>query len=659
MNIEELLHVGGAVRPLDKIQDANASYEAGFLGSRFYQHSDFSEWAEIENQKAREYDQWHFLKTKKSAETWQLVKDGKLSLICPEYYTKPNREAHAVGVETIGLSKGAKVRHDKIQPKVNRISQRLRVLQHPTGRKTELDSRRGHDNFESLYTTSERNQARILPYESEKVFTPSASPISVHLQKRDWSGQYRAQVISQTPVGNAPDANFGERYTDKLTKRSVSKIFESGAYVAQCHDGFTTFITLTFSREQRFALFAALVEAEGRPYTPIEFVRDEGSIVHGKDGAFTLLPEKPFNIVKTAETTMGREVSRFLDGCKKMYQRGWETESGDKVAANYKAKLSEFGPDRERSDFHYVWVAECPPSKDSETKEIIGEPNPHIHLIMRWSVEPVYFRDWAKRLEALWGKGMAHIEWIKQPKAASTYLIKALGYAAKGENADQGLIRGNRYNIARCSRAPSWETLATFEAHNITAVIKELGYKLEQWKKPMQRSLKRINAQKDQTVKAKAIATKQDKPQTDLDKLQGRIIRLEHAAKKVSQDMKQREMHVSSQNRFSITFDGEQAKSRLDKFLFWAAGARGWSMEVIGATGQYCEKEQREIYGTQHDIDLSDIRELARELYRENYQTFIDKRAYWRSVLEDSFPIEPSEMEINNAIADKYLALGY
>ncbi|MDN3683915.1 hypothetical protein QW180_07745 [Vibrio sinaloensis] len=53
----------------------------------------------------------------------------------------------------------------------------------------------------------------------------------------------------------------------------------------------------------------------------------------------------------------------------------------------------------------------------------------------------------------------------------------------KGENADQGLIRGNRYNIARCSRAPAWETLATFEADNITAVIKELGYKLEQWKK--------------------------------------------------------------------------------------------------------------------------------------------------------------------------------
>ncbi|MDN3683917.1 hypothetical protein QW180_07755 [Vibrio sinaloensis] len=64
-------------------------------------------------------------------------------------------------------------------------------------------------------------------------------------------------------------------------------------------------------------MFGAIAEAEGRPYTPIRFERDKGTLVHGKDGQYTLLPEKPFKVIKELETTMGREVSRFLDGCKK------------------------------------------------------------------------------------------------------------------------------------------------------------------------------------------------------------------------------------------------------------------------------------------------------------------------------------------------------
>ncbi|MDN3683914.1 hypothetical protein QW180_07740 [Vibrio sinaloensis] len=45
---------------------------------------------------------------------------------------------------------------------------------------------------------------------------------------------------------------------------------------------------------------------------------------------------------------------------------------------------------------------------------------------------------------------------------------------------------------------------------------------------------------KAQTIKASGIAKKQEQSQTYLDKLQSRIIRLERAAKKVTQDMKQK-----------------------------------------------------------------------------------------------------------------------
>ncbi|KLU98739.1 hypothetical protein ABT56_23125, partial [Photobacterium aquae] len=218
-------------------------------------------------------------------------------------------------------------------------------------------------------------------------------------------GSFRVLHQTLTPPGDAPDPQSGERYTEKLTQRAVTKIFESGAYVSVREGGFATFLTLTFSNEQRNAIFGG-------------------------------------------DTTLGKEVSRFLDGIKKMYQRGWL--GTDKEG-------QPFELDGIADPFHYIWVAECPANEN-------GEPNPHVHLLMNWKVEKEHFTAWSERLEGIWGHGFAHLERIREPKAAGSYLIKAVGYAAKGDNANQGLIRGNRYNIARCSRAPGWECIASFEA---------------------------------------------------------------------------------------------------------------------------------------------------------------------------------------------------
>ncbi|TKG13180.1 rolling circle replication-associated protein [Vibrio lentus] len=615
MKIETLYHVAGAVRPIDEVKTANASYEAGFLGSKIPHYTEYEQqlldsgvvkslpvYDRVFNQKSK-----HVTDVKLATEHFKRLNSN----------SKPDREAAAERPETLGLSKGAKVRHEKKHTK---------AIGRTTGTKTELDSRMGHESFDALYASTERNTARVLPLKHEKrpPFERKLSPISLQLQKRDWSGQMRAQIVTQTPAGNAPEANSGTRYTEKLTPKSVSNMFESGAYVAQCHEGFTTFLTLTFTPAQRHAIFGAMdegIDADG-PFTPVEFERDTGDLIPGKDGLYTQLPKQPFKIIKPLDTSIGRETSRFLDGSKKMFHRGWYTEDGDYVSGQFKAKPSPFGPDREKADFHYMWVAESPINED-------GEPNPHVHLLLKWTVDKKHFKDWAKRLESLWGHGMAHIERIRQPKAASTYLIKAVGYAAKGNNADQGLIKGNRYSIARVSRAPSWETLASFEADNITAVIRELGYKLEQWKKPLLRTISRINKQKAQTVKASSIAKQQGKPEDHLKKLQSRIIRLEHAAEKTTQEMKSRQMHASSGNRFSITFDGDEAKERMDNFLMWAAGARGWSM-------------------TCRDIDCSDLKQEADETYQAQYHHFLERRAYWRSVLGEPYiPEEPDEDEVS------------
>ncbi len=135
---------------------------------------------------------------------------------------------------------------------------------------------------------------------------------------------------------------------------------------------------------------------------------------------------------------------------------------------------------------------------------------------------------------------MAHIERIRKPRTASSYLIKAVGYAAKGGDSGQGLIKGNRYSIASCSRAPSWETLASFEVGNITAVIKELGYKLEQWKKPIERQIAKMTKRKAWLKKEHAIAAICKEPKEVTNQLHYNIIRLEKQIERAKAKIKGR-----------------------------------------------------------------------------------------------------------------------
>jgi hypothetical protein len=56
---------------------------------------------------------------------------------------------------------------------------------------------------------------------------------------------------------------------------------------------------------------------------------------------------------------------------------------------------------------------------------------------------------WARGLEKLWGNGMVHLEKIKYPKAAGRYLMKSIGYFAKGTDGSQGSVVGQRYGVSR------------------------------------------------------------------------------------------------------------------------------------------------------------------------------------------------------------------
>ncbi|EKO3904904.1 hypothetical protein RRK67_001254 [Vibrio fluvialis] len=474
--------------------------------------------------------------------------------------------------------------------------------------------------------------------------------VKVQLQRRDWSQQYRLQQIIETPASDAPEQNSGDRFTEKLTARAVKNIFESAAYTAVKHGGFKTFVTLTFDAERRRrVLDGTALTKDGRHYSPVAFRLNMGDSVTEVGGAYTAFewykgkarnpklmnetgeiaghycplftkPEKVWEVVG-AKTTIGAEVSMFINAVKKMRRRGFmayvterDAESGRLFVPVPKIKASVL-PDK--SDFHYLWVAECPSNED-------GEPNPHVHLLMDWDMAPELFAAWAERIEKLWGNGFATIERIKKPQAAGTYIIKAVGYAAKGANADQGIIRGNRYNMAACSRAPKWETLGSFEAGNIAGILSELGHKLDQWKKPMLRAVRRYEQAKEQTVKAAGIA-KQQCDGAKLAKLTNRIKRLEQQIKETRAATKAAGLHVSASNRFSITFD-RNAEIKINQFMKWAAGARGWSMKPIYADGQ-AERE------------MAEIRNAARQQYARDFVAFNEKQAYWEAVKND--PLEP------------------
>ncbi|NAX29585.1 hypothetical protein CAG63_05815 [Vibrio sp. V37_P2S8PM304] len=481
---------------------------------------------------------------------------------------KLGREAQGEALKGLGSSKGAKVRHDKKRKHIDRFITRDRRLK--PRHKTESVHVENHDVMYN-YATPGKSRA--------------------YLMKREWSNQIKMQMIYQPRPSEAPAANNGERYTEKLTSRAVRKIFESGAYVAACHGGFTTFLTLTFSPEQRNKIFSG-------------------------------------------ETTLGSEVSRFLDGLKKLYQRGFVAQVRGEKDDNRQRNITLCNESKEvegcSDDFHYMWVAECPPNSD-------GEPNPHVHMLLRWTVARDVFDSWAQRIEKLWGNGMANLQRIKQPMAAGSYIIKAVGYAAKGDNANQGLIRGNRYNIARCSRAPSWEVLASFDADNMAAIIKECGYRLERWRRPIERQLSQKRKKREEAVKALSIH-KSDKSKSF--RITRLVKQLETEITEQKNALKSRGVYARSDNTFSICFEGEQAAEKMDKFLLWAAGARNWTMNCA-------------------DIDLGELQEIAVLKYEHEYEQFVTKRADWQSQLSQELPPFDQKAHENNEQSARELMTEY
>lgn len=350
------------------------------------------------------------------------------------------------------------------------------------------------------------------------------------LSYRSWADEYRIRVTTSGVPSEAPPAQAGDRVTKFLTTRGAKNILDSGAYVAAVREGFTTFLTLTFNAESRERIISG-------------------------------------------ESTIGAECSRFFDAIQKMYQRGWCAEKTVIQPAKDAARLfsSDFeciANDEEvieaASDkLDYLWVAEAPVKH--------GVVNPHCHVLLRWQVEPHLFRAWANRIESIWGQGFAKLERIKNAQASSGYLLKAVGYLLKGEQAevsDQGEIRGNRYNISKSARALPWEEIAAFHAEHMASIIGEVKAKLERKAAPTVNLIKQSYKKLNKSIRDKSYLQNIGRP---IDKVNTRIKAIENSIKHYKAQLRQ--SHVRA-NDYMISFKG---KDTIKTFLNWAVGVRFWS----------------------------------------------------------------------------------
>lgn len=359
-----------------------------------------------------------------------------------------------------------------------------------------------------------------------------------------------------------------------------------------------------------------------------DYVQTNGKIdiekAEGKKGYCNGVPASgPWSSVEFKPlSSIGLEVSRFFDGAQKMYQRGWlprfiDTpdqidlftqnqkiervnaalpmicpefidpltqegsqfdETGDLIKFNHRKHSSSeyleniYGECEKAAPLDYMWVAEMPDNK-------LGEKNPHVHVLMRWKVEKPVFRAWAERLEALWGHGFAKLERIKNPAAASNYLLKAVGYLTKGNSSDQGEIRGNRYGISSSARAPKWQCIGEFYADNFLAILGEMREKLHRKKLRIaaQRMACTQKITKDKgKYKVLENVNKNEfshKRAAYIEKLKEQLKQGDQAIKDTTEQLAE----IPFVNDFAI---GNMKEEQAVNFIHWAMRERYWNSEV-------------------------------------------------------------------------------
>ncbi len=281
---------------------------------------------------------------------------------------------------------------------------------------------------------------------------------------------------------------------------------------------------------------------------------DSAAFVAAAKGGYTTFVTLTFddggrNRLASGETTIQREASRCFDAWAKMYQRGLKREG---IAGH-------------DDDFDYLWVVEVPDN-------LAGEPNPHLHVLMRWAVPFDKFEGWAGRLEKAWGQGFAHLEKIKNGKSAGAYIAKAIGYLCKAQGkSDQGSVRGNRYGISKSARAPGWELLSKMQLGCMSQLIADIYDHLSCTNGADYAARKRLNKESS-ALKAEA-ATQREKNKTKKSP-QWLVNKQKRVAKALEAVREKLDAIPVRANKYQIILKSEEATKIFFKWAYHPSGSK-------------------------------------------------------------------------------------
>lgn len=435
------------------------------------------------------------------------------------------------------------------------------------------------------------------------------------VEKRDWAEEYRIRTKAYLPITSLPPEQAGPRYTTALSMEGARKISESCRFMALKHGGFSTFLTLTLDA---FARYRVEVRENVGPCTMVEYDKKTGryrpTVTHliGTNWIYwpgqAQLVSNPtgFGAQDLTIQTVQKELSRFWDAAQKMYQRGWVQEWNGR---------EHRGEPHPGEKLQYCWVVENPKNEK-------GQDNPHIHVLMKWRVPYRDFEPWAHRLEQLWGQGFAHLEKIKDPECAGSYMAKAAGYMTKGQtdeegNSSQGKVRGNRYGISAEARAPEWEIVGIYENGLMGTLIRDVydhfvfahGNKIQQ-----RNRLKEMLA---------------DTPKDDTKKRQriGRALENLRAQLNKNPDIPHRP------SKYQLVITGIH---KAVEFFAWAKSKTGFG----GGAGSWLPQKEPGAYWSEQDKpDGPYLREMRRRIWRGRVDKFKGMcESYWAAVRGGHIP---------------------
>jgi len=280
---------------------------------------------------------------------------------------------------------------------------------------------------------------------------------------------------------------------------------------------------------------------------------DAAAYVAAIQGGFTTFVTLTFDDdarerLANGETSIQKEASRCFDAWGKMYKRGLVRE----------------GIEGHDDDFDYLWVVEVP---DNEQ----GEPNPHLHVLMRWAVPFGKFDGWSIRLEKSWGQGFAHLEKIKNGKSAGAYIAKAIGYICKAQGkADQGKVRGNRYGISQSARAPGWELMSKMQLGCMSQLIADIYDHLSFIHGPDYAARKRLNKE---TAALKAEGASQRKKNNTKNSPNWIINKQKRTAAALEKVRARLDAVPVRANKYQIILKGEEATKIFFKWAYHPTGS--------------------------------------------------------------------------------------